>query len=59
MKESSEKAIEVNFGLRLNVDELKNDITFKVKSGIDDSYEVYKITATRNPMNKWAGVCDM
>ena len=40
MKESSEKAMEVNIELRLNVDEQQYDKTFKVKSDIDDSDEV-------------------
>ena len=52
MKESSENTIEVHIELRLNVDEQKGDKTFKVKSDIDDSYEVKEITATRNPMKK-------
>ena len=46
MKESSEKAMEVNIELRLNIDEPQDDKTFKVKSDIDDSNEVYEITAT-------------
>ena len=40
MKESSENAMEINFKLRLNVDEQQDDKTFKVKSDIDDSEEV-------------------
>ena len=40
MKESSEKAIEVNNELKLNVDEQKDDKTCIVKSDIDDSDEV-------------------
>ena len=40
MKESSEKAMEVKIELRLNVDDQQDDKTFKVKSDIDDSYEV-------------------
>jgi hypothetical protein len=40
MKESSEKAMEINIELRLNVDEQQDDKTFKVKSDIDDSDEV-------------------
>ena len=40
MKESSEKAIEINIELRLNVDEQQHDKTFQVKSYIDDSDEV-------------------
>ena len=58
MKESSEKAMEVNIELRLDIDEQQNDKTFKVKSDIDDSDEVKEITATKNPMKK-ACVCDM
>ena len=37
MKESSEKAMEVNNELRLNVDEQQDDKTLKVKLDIDDS----------------------
>ena len=40
MKESSEKAMEIKIELRLNVDEQQDDKTFKVKSYIDDLYEV-------------------
>ena len=40
MKESSEKAMEVNIELRLNIDEQQDDKTLKVKSDIDDSNEV-------------------
>ena len=40
MKESSEKAMEVNIELRVNVHEQQEDKTFKVKSDIDDSDEV-------------------
>ena len=40
MKESSEKAMEVNIELRLNIDEPQDDNTCKVKSDIDDSNEV-------------------
>ena len=40
MKESSEKAMEINIELRLNVDEQQEEKTFKVKSDIDDSDEV-------------------
>ena len=36
MKESSEKAMEVNIELRLNVDKQQDDKAFKVKSDIDD-----------------------
>ena len=35
MKESSEKAMEINIQLWLNVDEQQDDKTFKVKSDID------------------------
>ena len=57
MKESSEKAIEVNNEPRLNVDEQQDDKTFKVKSDIDDSDEVQEITASRTPMNNNRPVC--
>ena len=40
MTESSKKAVEINFELRLNVDEQHNDKTIKVKIYIDDSDEV-------------------
>ena len=40
MEERSEKAMEVNIQLRLNVDKQQDDKTFKVKLDIDDSYEV-------------------
>ena len=40
MKESSEKAMEIDIELRLNVDEKQDDKTLKVKSDIDDSDEV-------------------
>ena len=52
MKESSEKALEVNIELRVNVDEQQDYQTLKVKSDIDDSDEVGKITATRTPSKK-------
>ena len=52
MKESSEKAMEINIALRLNVDEQQDDKTFKVKLDIDDSDEVEEITATRTSMKK-------
>ena len=39
MKESCEKAMEINIEVRLNVDEQQDDKTFQVKSDIDDSYE--------------------
>ena len=58
MKVSSEKAMEVNIELRLNIDEPQDDKTFKVKSDIDDSNEILEITATKIPMKK-ACVCDM
>ena len=51
--------MEVNIELRFNVDEQQDDNTFKVKSDIDDSDEVKKITATRTPRKKYACVCDM
>ena len=37
MKESSEKAMEIDIELRLNVDKQQDDETFKVKSDIDES----------------------
>ena len=40
MKESSERAMEVNIELKLNIDGPQDDKTFKVKSDIDDSNEV-------------------
>ena len=40
MKENSEKSMEVNNKLRLNVDEQQDEKTLKVKSDIDDSDEV-------------------
>ena len=58
MKESSEKPLEVNIELRVNVDEQQDYQTLKVKSDIYDSDEVGKITATRTPSKK-ACVCDM
>ena len=57
MKENSEKAMELNNELRLNVDEQQDDKTLKVKSGIDDSDEVQEITAARTPMKKNRPVC--
>ena len=57
MKESSEKAIEVNNEFRLNVDELQNDKKCKKKSDIDDADEVQEITAARTPMIKNKHVC--
>ena len=59
MKESSEKAIEDNNELRLNVGEQQDDKTFKVKSVIDDSDEVQEITAARTPIKINRPVCDM
>ena len=52
MNDSSEKAMKANIELRLNVDEQQDDKTFKVKSDVDDSDEVWEITATRTPMKK-------
>ena len=52
MKESSEKAVEINGELSLYVDEEQNDKTFKVKSYIDNLDEVQEITATRTPMKQ-------
>ena len=40
MKESSEKPVEINMELRLNVAEEQDDKIFKVKSDRYDSYEV-------------------
>ena len=57
MRESSEKAMEVNNELRLNVYEQQDDKTFKVKSDIDDSDEVQEITAARTPMTINRPVC--
>ena len=57
MKESSEKAMEVNNEPRLNFDEQQDDKTFKVKSDIDDSDEVQEITAARTPMENNRPVC--
>ena len=57
MKESSEKAMEVNNELRLNVDEQQDDKALKVKSDIDDSDEVQEITAARTPMKNNRPVC--
>ena len=45
MKESFEKAMEVNIELMLNVDEQQDDKKFKVTSDIADSDEVEEITA--------------
>ena len=44
MQEGSQKTMEVNIELRLNVDEQKDDKTFQVKSDMDDSYEVKEIS---------------
>ena len=52
MKESSEKAMEVNNEFRLNVDELQNDKKCKKKSDIDDADEVQEITAARTPKKR-------
>ena len=41
MKESSEKAAEIYIELRLKFAEQQDDKTFKGKSDIYDSYEVY------------------
>ena len=57
-KESSEKAMEVNNELRLNVDEQQDDKTLKVKSDIVDSDEVQEIKAARRtPMKNKRPVC--
>ena len=57
MKESSEKAMEVNNEQRLNVDGQQDEKTFKVKSGIDDSHEVQEITVATIPMKINRPVC--
>ena len=57
IKESSEKAMEVNNELRLNVDEQQDEKTLKVKSDIDDSDEVQELTAARTPMKNDRPVC--
>ena len=57
IKESSEKAMEVNNEVRVNVDEQQDDKTLKVKSDIDDSDEVQTITAARTPMQNDRPVC--
>ena len=49
MKESSEKAMENNIELRLNVDEQQDDKIFKDKSDIDDSDEVKKSQLPQPP----------
>ena len=40
MKYSSDKAMDINIELRLNIDEQQDDKTFKVTSDIDDTDEV-------------------
>ena len=57
MKESSERAMELNNEPRLNVDEQQDDNNFKVKSDIDGSDEVHEVTAARTPMNNNRPVC--
>ena len=57
IKESSENAMELNYELRLNGDKQQDDKTLKVKSDIDDSYEVQEITASRTPMQNNKPVC--
>ena len=57
MKERSEKAMEVNIELMLNVDEQQDGKIFKVKSNIKDSDEVQEITAARTPMKNNRPVC--
>ena len=52
MKESSEKAIDINIELRVNVDEQQDDQIFKVKSDIDDSDEVKNNPSYHNPHEK-------
>ena len=57
MKESSEKAMEVNNELRLNVDELIDDKKCKKKSDINDADEVQEIIAARTALKKNKHVC--
>ena len=57
MRDSFEKAMEVNIELRLNVDEQQDDKAFKVKSDIDYSDEVQEVTAARTPMEIKRPVC--
>ena len=52
MKESSDKAMEVNNEPGFNVDEQQDDKTFKVKSDIDDSDEVQEIKNAKIPIEK-------
>ena len=40
MKESSDKAMEINIELRVNVDEQQDDKISQIESDIDDSDEV-------------------
>ena len=57
MKGSSEKAMEVNNEIRVNVDELQDDKKCKKKSDIDDADEVQEIKAARTPMKNNKHVC--
>ena len=58
MKKSSEKAIEVNNELRLNVDEQQdNKNHLKLKWDIVDADEVQEITAVRTSMNNRISLC--
>ena len=58
MKDSSEKAIEVNNELRLNVDEQQDKKKhLKLQWDIDDACELKEITAVRTPMKKNKPVC--
>ena len=40
MKDSSDKALEINIELRLNVDEQQDDKIFQIKWDVDDLDEV-------------------
>ena len=59
MKDSSEKTIEVNNELKVNVNEHQEDKKIKLQWDIDDSDEAPEITAARTPMKKKSCVCDM
>ena len=50
MKDSTEKAIEVNSELRVKVDEQQDDKKIKLQWDIDDAYEVPETTAARTLM---------
>ena len=58
MKDSSEKAIEVNNVLRVNVDEQQDDIKqLKEQCDKDNKDKVHEITAAITPMKKKNPVC--